>query len=73
MGLRFISDGETTAMYDSVTGWAFGPTFSTVDEAERFLAWCETQGVPGGDVRVVDIPTLQRLESLYYKVVPDDE
>jgi hypothetical protein len=68
MGLRFLNDAHdgTTAMYDSVSGWAFGPTFENEDAAQAFLDWCETQGVQGGDVRRVPLPELETLESRYY-------
>jgi hypothetical protein len=41
MGVRFISDAASfeTAMYDSVTGIAFGPVFSCYDEAVEFVKW----------------------------------
>lgn len=43
MGVRMIvtndpnvGDGRV-ALYDSVSGWAFGPLFAEVDEAQDFL------------------------------------
>ena len=65
MGLRFISNDEVTALYDSVSGWAFGPTFPDQEAAERFLNWTETQGVRNGDVRSVPLPELDVLWSRY--------
>ena len=38
MGVRF-TDSENVAMYDSVTGQAFGPVFADADEAEDFIEW----------------------------------
>jgi hypothetical protein len=32
-----ITDPQNVALYDSVTGLAFGETFSSADEAEDFL------------------------------------
>jgi len=66
MGLRFTSDEKVTALFDSVSGWAFGPTFDSPDAAQAFLDWCEMQGVQGGDVRRVPLPELEELESRYY-------
>ena len=42
MGVRF-TDSEAVAMYDSVTGQAFGPVFADEDEAEDFLTWLGTK------------------------------
>ena len=36
MGVR-ITDNRTFALYDSVSGFAFGPTFDTEDEARGFV------------------------------------
>lgn len=36
MGVR-ITDGDHVAIYDSVTGTAFGPVFGSEDEAQGFL------------------------------------
>ena len=41
MGVRLIHDAasarDNTALYDSVSGWAFGPVFNSVEDAESFL------------------------------------
>ena len=39
MGVRITEDGRPAAIYDSVTGLAFGPTFTDEDEADDFLNW----------------------------------
>lgn len=36
-----ISDAEHVALYDSVTGTAFGPTFMSESDAADFLDWLE--------------------------------
>lgn len=38
LGVR-ITDSTNVALYDSVSGVAFGPIFKDEDEAEDFLAW----------------------------------
>ena len=38
MGVRF-TDSENVAMYDSVTGQAFGPVFADEDEVDEFISW----------------------------------
>lgn len=57
MGVRItgMRDSEV-ALYDSTTGIAFGPVFSTTEEAEAFLAHLEMIGerdprvIPLGDL-----------------------
>jgi len=39
MGVRIISDKSAAALYDSTTGYAFGPIFDDEWEAEDFLDW----------------------------------
>jgi hypothetical protein len=39
MGIRTTESDPRVALYDSVSGFAFGPTFDTGEEAERFLRW----------------------------------
>ena len=43
MGLRLTSAEGVTAMFDSVTGWAFGPVFEHEEDAEAFMGWARTQ------------------------------
>lgn len=58
MGVRFIEDHskdtDAVAMYDSVSGWAFGPVFATIVEAEEFLYW-----LGGNDPRTLTPNELQ--------------
>lgn len=45
MGLRFIEGKDAVVMYDSTSGWAFGPVFDgdeALDKAEAFVEWFET-------------------------------
>lgn len=65
MGLRFTTDENVVALFDSVSGWAFGPTFDSTQSAELFLDWTETQGVPDGDVRSIPIEKLDELWRRY--------
>jgi hypothetical protein len=39
MSVRTTSSDPKVALYDSVTGFAFGPVFEDDDEIYRFLAW----------------------------------
>ena len=50
MGLRFCEDkgGDVVCMYCSTSGYAFGPTFDSVEEASAFVEFCG-QVMPGGD------------------------
>jgi hypothetical protein len=38
MGVRLSTDENVVALFDSVTGWAFGPTFPDSDEDGRELS-----------------------------------
>lgn len=41
MGVR-VTDIDNVAIYDSVTGFAFGPTFNCEDAAGDFLSWLDS-------------------------------
>lgn len=54
MGVRIVNDTgeERAALYDSVSGFAFGPTFTSYDPAclgaaEHAYAWCEFMAEAG--------------------------
>ena len=49
-------DQEVAYLYDSVTGWAFGPQFEGVQDAASFLTWLG-EG-PGTDPRGFSDPEL---------------
>lgn len=64
MGVRLIVNAnaeavgvDAVAMYDSVTGWAFGPVFRSVGDAESFIEWLPE------DARTYDVAALSRLHS----------
>lgn len=48
--------GEVGAfMYDSCSGWAFGPLFDSADDCKEFLDW---SGAAGGETRDLrQVPT----------------
>ena len=67
MSLQLITDDEgTTALYDTVSDWAFGPVFTQREHAEAFLDWTETQGVQDGDVRQLSNEDLYELSGRYF-------
>lgn len=41
-----ITDLEDVALYDSVSGWAFGPTFPSAEAAQDFLDYTEGYADP---------------------------
>lgn len=45
-----VTDSDRVALYDSVTEIAFGPTFSSIEEAGAFLRW-----YPGPDLRTLRV------------------
>src|SRR5215469_1251870 len=49
MGIRNTERDFAVAIYDSATGFAFGPTFESGDEADAFLQW--TDEVEPRDIR----------------------
>jgi len=55
-GLRSIGGTPpSAALYDSVTGWAFGPVFAGEAEAESFLACCAEDPRTYSEVALRDI------------------
>ena len=50
MGVR-VTDAKHVALYDSVSGIAFGPTFDSDLDAEAFLDWLADNEV--GDARAL--------------------
>ena len=51
MGVRITTSEKVSALFDSVSGWAFGPTFETEDEAESFLNFTAS----GDDLRAPEV------------------
>jgi hypothetical protein len=48
VGIRLIigdgtGDSDRVALYDSVSGWAFGPIFTCEEDAEAFLEFAKTK------------------------------
>lgn len=50
MGVRLTTDEGVTALFDSVTGWAFGPTFAAPEDADAFLAFLHEKGEDGREL-----------------------
>lgn len=74
MGVR-LTDGENVALYDSTTGWSFGPVFNGEEEAEHFLRWFRESGPmwAKGDPRKLDPIELQNFIGLWHKENHDPE
>lgn len=51
------SPGLEAAIFDSVTGLAFGPVYQSVDEAEDFIEWFAAQVET--DIRTVPIAEIE--------------
>lgn len=62
MAVRTTDGGNVVAIFDSVSGFAFGPTFSTGEEAGDFLGFCARE--INVDVREL---TDKKLEELFAK------
>jgi hypothetical protein len=65
MGVRTTSSEEVVAIFDSVTGWAFGPTFSNEEEADSFLAFVSRWG--GRDARSLSDAELENVYAQWLK------
>lgn len=50
MSVRLTTDEQVCALFDSVTGWAFGPTFGDSDAADNFLAFLAEHGEDGREL-----------------------
>jgi hypothetical protein len=55
MGVRLSTDENVVALFDSVTGWAFGPTFPDSDEAQSFLDYLHSLGEDGRELSDADM------------------
>lgn len=51
MSVRLTSQESRVALFDSVTGYAFGPTFDSDEDAESFVAF--VRDISGQDPREI--------------------
>ena len=58
MGVR-VTDAQTVALYDSVTGISFGEVFEDRQEAEDFAQWAADK--TGMDLRMIGVVALAAL------------
>ena len=67
MGVRLLIDRDESraALYDSVSGFAFGPTFESPEQAEDFLEY--VAGEDGRDPRVLPSPLLEELHAAWHR------
>lgn len=65
MGVRITSTEGVTALFDSVSGFAFGPTMSDPDEAEAFLRFVERES-DGSDPRTMPEKELGELYARFH-------
>lgn len=63
MGCRVTTTEKKSAMFDSVTGTAFGPVFVSEEECEDFIQWCLEKW---DDPRSVNLGQLERIHSDWY-------
>jgi len=66
MSVRITSVEKKVALFDSASGWAFGPTFDSETEADSFLEYVED--MTGLDPRMLHT---DRLDELYMKWVEE--
>lgn len=66
MGVRLTSQEDVVALFDSVSGFAFGPTFPNEAEAQQFLAWAhDLSGC--SDLRSLSDRQIEVLVSDFYR------
>lgn len=69
MGVRLIADpnggNDSVAMYDSVSGFAFGPVFASEEDAEDFIEYARREY--DRDVRQLPDEALKRLHESWSK------
>lgn len=74
MGLRLTSQEDKCAMFDSVSGFAFGPIFNNEYEATSFLRWCEkAKAIAGGDIRHISLRVLDTWEGEWSSACDNNE
>lgn len=69
MSLR-TTDNENVALFDAVTGWAYGPVFTSVENAEDFLAYALSKGI---EVRKCSVHDVNKLHSIWFAARVDPE
>lgn len=60
-------EAEVVAMFDTVTGWAFGPVFDGREEARRFMEFAGGQLGPDTDIRAVPNVKLEELHRAWLR------
>jgi hypothetical protein len=66
-----VTDYTNVALFDSVTGFAFGPTFEDEEYARAFLQLSEAVGID--DLRKLGNDTMQELFDLWYHANEEGE
>lgn len=57
-------EGEC-CLYDSATGFAFGPLFPNPFIADQFVSYCEKAGYAYGDIRALSDDAIENLWSTW--------
>lgn len=66
MSVRITSTENVVALFDSVSGWAFGPTFESEDAAQDFLETAESENAP--DLSTISNDELERFYNFWLAV-----
>ena len=64
MGVRITSQEKVVALFDSVTGFAFGPTFQDEESADAFLVWLRDRD--GRDARSLSDREIGELHRVWW-------
>lgn len=71
MGIR-TTDPDHVALYDSVSGCAFGETFESDRHANHFLQWCDVIR-PGDDPRAWSAETFTARHEVWWEAYVDPD
>lgn len=66
MGIRITTEEDKVALFDSVTGLAFGQVFDSAVDAQAFLDYAEIRGVE--DVRKLSDDAFNQLHDDWQRV-----
>lgn len=64
-----VTDKLTVALYDSVSGQAFGEVFSTQEDADEFIDWLDMCNYP--DPRTLSVEKLAELRGEWWEGRPE--
>jgi hypothetical protein len=71
MGVTHTASDPAVALYDSVSGYAFGEVFTNADDAESFLAYANEH--ESRDLRILSAADLEKLRKAWADATRHEE